>query len=218
MNDNSALPQGINERAISSVEPSARLSALDVLQWPYIGQDKALDGLKVTVIGAGPAGLVFARSAIALGANVTILEKAGDPRDPDAGYLNRSFNITLDEVGRHVLADNRIWKDDGVWLVGRAVHNRSYNGSIDYADYPETAKLVSIPRPTLRRNMVIAALQQGVTIHFHSHVTNIDPDMGTTTYLQEDGREGTIDADLVVIADGLHSIGDKFRSELYGED
>ena len=217
MKNSAALPRRDFEGAVDQIVSKDRLSYLDVLQLSQVA-GTPLDGLTVTVIGAGPTGLVFAKTATALGAKVTILEKAGDPRGPDPGYTNRSFNITLDEVGRYVLADERIWKNDGIWLVGRAAHNRTELGSVDYFEYPETAKIVSIPRHILRKNMVAAVLEQGATILFHSHVTHTDPDTGVTKYLMNDGNEGVITSDLVVIADGLHSIGDKFRSELYGED
>lgn len=201
----------------TSTDSATRLAYVDALQPPYEKLEKALQGLTVTVIGGGPAGLAFTKTAVALGAKVTILEKAGDPRKANAGYLNRSFNITLDEVGRHVLADERIWKNDAVWLVGRAIHNRTSPGSIDYVDYPETATLASIPRTVLRRNMVEATLEQGGNIHFHTHVTRIDPVSGEVVYIDENGTAKRIGADLVVVADGLHSIGDRLRAELYGE-
>ncbi len=201
-----------------STDSATRLAYVDTIQTPFETLGKALDGLTVTVIGAGPAGLLFTKTAVALGAKVVILEKAGDPRLANAGYINRSFNITLDEVGRHVLADETIWKDDAVWLVGRAIHNHTSPGSVDYVDYPETAKIASIPRTTLRKNMVTAAIAQGGEIRFHSKVTDMDPSSGEVKYLDEDGKLQRIGADLIVVADGLHSMGDEFRAKLYGEE
>ena len=148
---------------------------------------------------------------------MTILEKAGDPRGSDHGYTNRSFNITLDEVGRYVLGDDTIWKEDGIWLIGRAIHDTKKE-AVEYVNYPDTAKLVSIPRPILRQNMVSKTIEQGSQILFHSHVTHLDPEQGVVRYMTGHGEKREIGADLVVIADGLHSLGDGLRARLYGEE
>lgn len=79
----------------------------------------ALAGVRIITIGGGPAGLSLATAARAHGARVTVLEQAGDPRGSDPGYTNRSFNITLNDVGRLVLGTPRAW-EGGATILGRA--------------------------------------------------------------------------------------------------
>lgn len=165
-----------------------------------------LANMTVIVIGAGPAGLTFAKGAALHGATVTVLEQAGDPRGKDAGYTNRSFNLTLNQVGRRVLADERAW-DGGTDVVGRAVHNFQGAGATKHADFTagDNTLLVSVPRPVLRQNLVKMAEEVGVSIRFNCNVTSMDTDQGGVVF----NGEERLNADLVVVADGVHSIADK---------
>lgn len=184
--------------------------------------DNELNGLTIIVIGAGPAGLTFAKSAALHGATVTILEQAGDPRGGDAGYTNRSFNLTLNQVGRRVLGDERAWLD-GTDVVGRAVHNFQGTGTTKHSDFThgDDTLLVSVPRPVLRQNLVKMAEEKGVKIHFNCNVTSLDTDKGIVTFTKE--TEERLSADLVVVADGVHSIADgiiknKLKSSIHFRD
>jgi len=182
-----------------------------------IGVDKPsrrLHRLNMLVIGAGPAGLVFARNAALNGASVTVLEQAGDPRKEDAGYTNRSFNITLDNVGRQVLGDSRAWQG-GVWLDGRAIHSQTIDATT-YARYGRTndARLISIPRPVLRQNLCTLAEEAGVTLLFHSRVTTTDLDHGSLTYQSPENTSMVLKGDLIIFGDGLHSLAARSAKEL----
>lgn len=190
---------------------------LDFLGIHHIGFDRTsrrLDGLTITVVGAGPAGLVFARNAALHGANVTVLEQAGDPRSDDAGYTNRSFNITLDNVGRQVLGDARAWHG-GVWLNGRAIHSHN-TGSATYARYGRTidAELISIPRPVLRQNLCTLAEEAGASILFHSRVTGTNLETGSVTYASPQDMFEEMQGDLIIFGDGLHSLATSSAAEL----
>jgi 2-polyprenyl-6-methoxyphenol hydroxylase-like FAD-dependent oxidoreductase len=181
---------------------------LDFLGVHRIGSDtqsKRLKKLTISVIGAGPAGLVFARNAALHGATVTVFEQACDPRDSDAGYTNRSFNITLDNVGRQVLGDSRAWRG-GIWLNGRAIHSNS-SDEVVHARYGQTvdAELISIPRPVLRQNLCTLAEEVGVTILFDSRVTDADPETGSVKY-ESTRLVYEKKGDLVIFGDGLHSL------------
>ena len=182
------------------------LDHLDVVRPALFANTKPLRGLTAVVVGAGPAGLTFARFASQLGAKVTLLEQAGDPRGKDAGYTDRSFNITLLNVGRYTLADARAWRG-GVRLVGRVVHNHKNSGRLKYGLYGEAPDLhlISIPRPLLRQNLVNLAEEQGAQLLFGRPVTTVDVNAGTATYLEPNGESKTRKADLLVLCDGLHS-------------
>jgi kynurenine 3-monooxygenase len=172
--------------------------------------DDMLKGLSVIVIGAGPGGLTFARGAQSHGADVTVIEQAGDPRGDDAGYTDRSFNLTLNQVGRRVLGDERAWSG-GIDLVGRAIHTLD-SDEVRYASFgdDDAAILTSVPRPTLRRNMVRLTEEKGVKQWFCTSVTALDPDKGEVTIRSDLAGEAKVSADLVVVADGVHSLADSF--------
>jgi kynurenine 3-monooxygenase len=177
---------------------------------------KPLQGLRVIVVGAGPSGLIFAKDASANGAAVTVFEKFGDPRTTGKQYTNRSFNISVDRVGRYVLGDTAALQG-GIRVVGRAVHQDSEVIHTEYGTTPDS-DLINIPRPLLRQNMVELALREGADIHFDSKVIDVDIDKGQVAY--EDATTGThwtLRADLVVICDGLHSIADQLITEETGE-
>ncbi len=197
-----------------------RLDFLDVLNSDTQFGLKPLRGLDTIVIGGGPAGLLFARSAAAQGANVIVIEKAGDPRNHHAGYTNRSFNITLDDVGRRVLNDPKTW-EGGIWLVGRAMHNKN-NKSVLYGRYGENddreTDLISIPRSQLRRNMVNRAIDSGVSIKFKTRVIKIDPDEGTVECKDSKGQKHRLAADLLIVGDGMHSIGNSLLEGRLGDE
>ncbi len=192
-----------------NVKEDRRLSYLDIFRYSPDRPAKGLQGLRVIVIGAGPAGLVFARAAAIQGADVTVIEKAGDPRGKDPGYTNRSFNITLDNVGRQVLADNRAW-EGGIWLSGRAIHNFQGSNHVYYTRYGKTsdAELISIPRPVLRQNLCNLAEASGAHLIFRACVTEADGTTGAVFYTDRLGRDRHTQSDLIVFSDGSHSLAD----------
>jgi 2-polyprenyl-6-methoxyphenol hydroxylase-like FAD-dependent oxidoreductase len=175
-----------------------------------------LDGLKIIVIGAGPGGLTFAKGAHNHGAQVEVIERAGDPRGEDAGYTDRSFNLTLNNVGRTVLGDERTWKG-ATMLEGRAIHKYGQDDETQYASYGEgdSAILTSVPRPVLRQNMTTLTEELGINIRFRTEVVNIKPDEGEIEVCSGDTSE-VLSADLIVVADGVHSIGDSFIEKMGG--
>ncbi len=194
------------------------LSFLDVIPNAVASRSNVLRGLSIIVVGGGPAGLIFARSASSQGATVTVLERAGDPRSKDPGYTDRSFNVTIDNVGRYLLGDDLAWQG-GIRLLGRAIHNLHGQNQLQYAKYGSSydAELISIPRPVLRKNMVNMAIAEGTSIVFNAKVTSLDPDAGSVQYIDPSGDETTQTADLIVVSDGLHSLGDEHLTAATGE-
>jgi 2-polyprenyl-6-methoxyphenol hydroxylase-like FAD-dependent oxidoreductase len=198
-----------------AVEPAVNTKQDKFLE--YLDIDRAgkevqvptLKGRRIIVVGAGPAGLVAARAAAVRGADVTVIEQAGDPRKKDPGYTNRSFNITLDNVGRQVLDDPRAYQG-GIWLRGRAVHSMKGADRVVYAGYGTSsdAEFVSIPRPILRQNLVNLAEQVGVRMLFRTTVISADCERGEVICRTISGAQRTYEGDLIVFGDGLHSLVD----------
>jgi 2-polyprenyl-6-methoxyphenol hydroxylase-like FAD-dependent oxidoreductase len=175
-----------------------------------------LRGLRFIVVGAGPGGLTFAKAARQHGAAVEVIEKAGDPGGKNAGYTDRSFNLTLNNVGRASINDSRVL-EDSIEVVGRAMHNFGSGNSTKFVSYGEgdPAMLTSITRPILRQKLAHYAEEAGVNIRFNTEVTAIDPAVGAVTLLPADtGKIENMNGDLLVVADGLHSLADRFIEAL----
>jgi 2-polyprenyl-6-methoxyphenol hydroxylase-like FAD-dependent oxidoreductase len=179
--------------------------------------NRSLKGVKVIIIGAGPGGLTFAKGARAHGATVEVIEQAGDPRGDNPGYTDRSFNLTLNCVGRRVLGDPRIW-DGSTSVIGRAVHDFTNVSKVTYASPgdDEATNLTSVPRPVLRQHMVTWVNANGVELRFHTRVTSIDADAGMLQVITETGEQQSLSADLIVVADGVHSLGDQHIVDVLG--
>jgi 2-polyprenyl-6-methoxyphenol hydroxylase-like FAD-dependent oxidoreductase len=73
----------------------------------------------------------------------------------------------------------------------------------------DAALLTSVPRPALRQNMVSIAEEAGVVIHFRTKASDIEPDGGRLTAETAGQSPRTLTADLIVVADGVHSLADK---------
>lgn len=220
MNEASVLKPRYTKVAIlaANLAKDANDQELGFLGVHRVGSDSSshrLNSLSIIVIGAGPAGLVFARNAALHGAEVTVFEQAGDPRGSNAGYTNRSFNLTLDNVGRQVLGDSRAWRG-GVWIDHRAIHSQ-VTGLVTDAKYgcTDDAMLLSIPRPVLRQNLCTLAEEAGATILFDSKVNRVDPESGSVTYASTDSKASReMQGNLVVFGDGLHSLASDSAKEL----
>jgi flavin-dependent dehydrogenase len=196
--------------AAIDTKDDALLTFLDVDRFEGGCFTQSLIGFRAVVIGAGPAGLVFARAVAAHGAEVLVLEQAGDPRGDDPGYTNRSFNITLDNVGRQVLGDPRAYRG-GIWLTGRAVHNFSEQNAATYGAYGDSSErsYVGLPRPVLRQNLAMLAEEAGARLAFRVRVIGADCNKGAVTYLDAAGQLQKVCGDLVVFGDGLHSLANE---------
>ncbi|HEX5798259.1 MAG TPA: NAD(P)/FAD-dependent oxidoreductase [Candidatus Saccharimonadales bacterium] len=176
-----------------------------------------LKDLKIIVVGAGPGGLTFAKAASLNGADVMVIERAGSPHGLNPGYTDRSFNLTLNEVGRKILGEERAWQG-GTDVIGRAIHNFQNTGAIKYTEYGEGDKsiLTSVPRPVLRQNLVNIVEDQGVKIHFHTKVVEVEPNLGKVVCENKDAIKKELKADVIVLADGIHSLSDVFITALPG--
>lgn len=175
--------------------------------------------LNIIVVGSGPGGLTFAKKASECGAKVTVLEQAGDPRSDDSGYTNRSFNLTINNVGRKTLGPESL--EGSIAVYGRAIHNFRNSGKVRYSTHVDRTKdedvLMSIPRPLLRVNMVNMAEKGGVKIVFGAEVRSIEENKGVVTY-RHANKDIEVSGDLVVVADGYRSIVDTKIEKLAGGD
>ncbi len=172
--------------------------------------------MKCIVIGSGPGGLTFALAAKRNRADVVVVEKAGDPKGSDAGYTNRSFNLTINSIGRKILSNDAL--DGSIAVYGRAIHNFQNTGEIKYSSNVDKTKddevLMSIPRPILRRNMVSIAEKNKINIQFNTEAIKLHPENGEVV-VRRNGDIKILKGDLIVVADGLWSIADEQLKKLY---
>lgn len=78
------------------------------------------NGLRIAVIGGGPAGLFVAIGAALMGHDVTVLERMEDPRV--RGTINRDRSYPVDVTARGMAALGRL---DGMLEQGSALHKRT---------------------------------------------------------------------------------------------
>lgn len=151
-----------------------------------------LAGKSVLIVGGGIGGLAASVALRTRGAKVTLLEQAGAFREVGAG-------IQISPNGA------RVWQAlglDPVGLRAQAVTLRNAaGGQVLQMDLPQSGPGFYL----VHRADCVAALAeqaQGVAIRFNAQVVSVDVTAGRVTL---SGGE-TLDADLVVGADGLHSV------------
>lgn len=158
--------------------------------------------MRVVVCGAGIAGLALASRLDALSVDVVVLEKAAGPRTQ--GYMMDFFGPGYDAAeALGVLPRLRELAydiDEATYLD----QNGRRRAGIDYARFATTlqGRLLSIMRPDLEQALR-EQLSQRVDLRFGARLTGIDNRADGVRVTLADGV--TLDADLLVGADGVHS-------------
>jgi len=157
--------------------------------------------LNIVIVGAGIGGLAAALGLRRQGHNVRILEKSKFGNEVGAaivlpaniyGLLKR-LGIDPEEHGSNT-EDIRSFHT----MKGDLMFVRDMTG------YRGAARLIH--RVDLHKALKGAALAQGVQINLASPVESVDPDAGSVTL--SNGQ--SITADVVIGADGIHSVARKF--------
>jgi salicylate hydroxylase len=167
-----------------------------------------LDGLKTFIIGAGIGGLAVARALALHGADVTVLEQAGEISEVGAGLqISPNGFAVLDALGL----------GDGLRagaVQGRGVSLRDYRrGEVLRLDLGllQNQNYYFVHRADLIDLLANGARDAGVKIRLLQKAEQVIPG-GKPQIILSNGAK--INADLVVGADGLHS---KLRPVLNGQ-
>lgn len=170
-----------------------------------------LERLDVVVIGAGIGGLAAALALRAHGASVTVLEQAGSISELGAGLqISPNGLVVLRALG----LEPRLARDA---VRGRAVVLREHSHGrqvlrLDLARLAPEQSYYFVHRADLIDLLADAARQSGVEIRLSQKVAQVVAGPSPVVVLADGSR---IQADLVVGADGLHSVA---RAALNGAD
>ncbi|HEY8312833.1 MAG TPA: FAD-dependent oxidoreductase [Candidatus Baltobacteraceae bacterium] len=149
------------------------------------------------VVGAGPAGSACALRLARAGIDVTIVERSAFPRTKVCGeYLNLGALAELDALDlRAVVAEGAALQGIRLFGLGLAV------------DLPLRSAARAMPRSVLDARLLDAARAAGATL-LHARVEDVTCDSERARIRARDssGEEHTLDARVVVAADGMDSI------------
>ena len=164
---------------------------------------------RVAIVGAGLAGSLMAVFLGRRGWTVDVYERRPDPRRPDDGGEGRSINLGLSHRGIEALRQAGMADEvlaASVRARGRVIH--APDGSVKFQPYGtrENECLHSISRADLNRALIQRAdAHPGVAFHFGWRCEDVDADAGRLVLRADDGAERTVEADVVVGADGAFS-------------
>ena len=161
----------------------------------------------VTLIGAGLVGSLLATLLAQRGIAVRVFEKRPDPRR--AGFTGgRSINLALAERGLNALRAAGLAeavRAHAVMMRGRMVHDRDGSTNLQRYGIDDTEVNWSISRGTLNMLLLDAAERAGAELHFGQTLTGADFNRHTITVEDTGGNRRSIDAAIVVGADGAGS-------------
>ncbi|WP_267224156.1 FAD-dependent oxidoreductase [Dyella silvae] len=161
----------------------------------------------ITLIGGGLVGALLAQQLAKRGFAVDVYEKRPDPRI--AGFVGgRSINLALAERGLHALRQAGLADDvlqRAVMMRGRMVHTRDGRSGLQRYGVDDSEVIWSVSRGALNMLLLDAAEAAGVRFQFGQSLVDADFDAGRIRLADESGAERTIDAPVVIGADGAGS-------------
>jgi kynurenine 3-monooxygenase len=163
----------------------------------------------LTVIGAGPAGVLLALLLARRGHAVRIFERRADPRTSPE-QPGRSINLALANRGRHALERAAVLERVSAHMVsmrGRQLHDE--DGQQRFLPYGQNEREViyAIGRNRLTVELIQAASEQPrIAMQFNQRCVGIDP-AGQTVRLRDELSSAERDEpyELLVAADGAAS-------------
>jgi p-hydroxybenzoate 3-monooxygenase len=163
---------------------------------------------QVTIVGAGPAGLLLGRMLDRAGVDNVVLERrdrAYCEARIRAGVLEQGTVDLLRELGADARLEHEGLVHGGIELrfagEGHRIAMDELTGGRTVTIYGQTEVV---------KDLIALRLQQGGELSFDAEVRAIeglDAGRATVTVADADGTERRIDSDLVVACDGFHGVG-----------
>lgn len=163
---------------------------------------------QITLIGAGLAGSLLSIYLAKRGFEVEIFERRPDMRSAEIS-AGRSINLALSVRGLHALEKvglkERIMQI-AIPMKGRMLH--SLTGELNLVPYgrKESEVINSVSRAELNMQLMSAAEQQGVEIHFNQKCTGMDFESGELKLHDEvTNQDSVTQKEIVIGTDGSAS-------------
>ena len=163
---------------------------------------------QITLIGAGLAGSLLSIYLAKRGFEVEIFERRPDMRSAEIS-AGRSINLALSVRGLHALEKvglkERIMQI-AIPMKGRMLH--SLTGELNLVPYgrKESEVINSVSRAELKMQLMSAAEQQGVEIHFNQKCTGMDFESGELKLHDEvTNQDSVTQREIVIGTDGSAS-------------
>lgn len=177
---------------------------------------------KVTIIGGGLVGSLWAYLLKTQGYDVTVFEKRSDPRKvaPQAG---RSINLVITSRGLHALETAGLTKEIlalTVPVYGRRIHPKSGESFFQAYGRNKSECNYSISRAELNKALIERGLEAGIKIHFNYNVTDIDiktKNLTFSTTADSNPTQKSYTYDLLFATDGAGSNVRKALTTKYPE-
>lgn len=170
---------------------------------------------KILIIGAGLCGSLLAVRLGKLGFNVVLVEKRADLRKVEMA-AGRSINLALSDRGlkalRLVGLEDRV-REFCIPMRGRMIHGVS--GQPRFSSYSGRSDeyINSVSRTDLNTILIEEAdVHDNVEIIFEADCVNVNIDKSIADFKLKDGKDITIDADIIIGTDGA---GSKVRKEIF---
>ena len=162
---------------------------------------------RVIIAGAGLAGCLLARLLGRAGRDVSVYERRDDPRG--RGQVGgRSINLAISARGIDALREaglDRHLAEHAIPMPGRMIHQEGQTVFQPYSASGEKA-INSVSRSELNLLLLDAADEcEAVEFRFGMACQSVDPEAGTITFTDADGKERTEHAEVIVGADGAYS-------------
>ncbi|WP_036140965.1 FAD-dependent oxidoreductase [Luteibacter sp. 9135] len=168
----------------------------------------------IAVVGAGLVGAMVATLLTQRGFRVSVFEKRPDPRRTGV-QGGRSINLALAERGLHALRATGLAEQvlaQSVMMRGRMVHDPAGHSALQRYGADDSEVIWSVSREGLNGLMLDAAEAAGATFHFGQGLESADLDGGTLMLRSTDGTQRSIDAPVVIGADGA---GSALRAQMH---
>jgi salicylate hydroxylase len=177
---------------------------------PFLFGGDMVTDLRVTVLGAGVAGLAVARALALKGARVTVLEQAPEIREVGAGLqISPNGARVLSALGLGGALDKASVRAERVDLIDGESGSKVI--SLDLAEGARGDRFRFVHRADLITLLADAARAAGVEIRLLQQVTEVTLGTGAPRLTMASGAE--VEAGVLIGADGLHS---KVRQALNG--